>query len=169
MQVSPTEIEETLLKHPENLIIDVSVAGVSGGRTADERVPRAWVVLSPTGEALGESEVIARLGAWVRETLSRYKWLRGGIAVVKLVRAVLCRLCPAAFLSSVSTTCRYPNHRRARCCVGCWWTRTKPSRRRGPHGCDVWLDRRVLVARGQGRHEAFSVLFFSFKKAHDRQ
>lgn len=86
MQVSPMEIEETLSKHPENLIIDVTVAGVSGGRTADERVPRAWVVLSPNGAALGATEVIARLDAWVRETLSRYKWLRGGITVVKQVR-----------------------------------------------------------------------------------
>lgn len=85
MQVSPMEIEETLLQHPENLIIDVTVAGVSGGRTADERVPRAWVVLSPTGEALGASTVASRLDAWVREGLSRYKWLRGGICVVKQV------------------------------------------------------------------------------------
>jgi acyl-CoA synthetase (AMP-forming)/AMP-acid ligase II len=82
MQVSPTEIEETLLQHPERLIIDASVAGVSGGRTADERVPRAWVVLSPNGKALGATEVVARLDAWVRETLSRYKWLRGGLSIV---------------------------------------------------------------------------------------
>lgn len=86
MQVSPTEIEETLLRHPEKLINDVTVAGVSGGRTADERLPRAWVALSPNGKALGATEVVARLDAWVRETLSRYKWLRGGIAVVNQVR-----------------------------------------------------------------------------------
>ncbi|KAH0826137.1 hypothetical protein J3R83DRAFT_5550 [Lanmaoa asiatica] len=85
MQVSPTEIEETLLRQPDNLIIDVTVAGVSGGRTADERLPRAWVVLSPNGRTLGATEVTARLDAWVRETLSRYKWLRGGIAVVNQV------------------------------------------------------------------------------------
>lgn len=86
MQVSPTEIEETLLQHSEGLIIDVTVAGVSGGRTADERVPRAWVVLSPHGQALGPTEVVARLDAWVRDKLSRYKWLRGGIGVVNQVR-----------------------------------------------------------------------------------
>ena len=85
MQVSPTEIEETLLRHPEGLVVDVSVAGVSGGRTADERVPRAWVVLSPSGRALGAAEVAARLDTWVRDTLSRYKWLRGGIAIVMQV------------------------------------------------------------------------------------
>ena len=88
MQVSPTEIEETLLRHAEGLVVDVSVAGVSGGRTADERVPRAWVVLSPSGRALGAAEVAVRLDAWVRDTLSRYKWLRGGIAVVKQVSPI---------------------------------------------------------------------------------
>jgi acyl-CoA synthetase (AMP-forming)/AMP-acid ligase II len=88
MQVSPTEIEETLLRHPEGLVIDVSVAGVSGGRTADERVPRAWVVLSPSGKALGAAEVVARLDAWVRDALSRYKWLRGGITVVNQVSPI---------------------------------------------------------------------------------
>ncbi|KAG9316024.1 hypothetical protein JVU11DRAFT_3686 [Chiua virens] len=82
MQVSPMEIEETLLRHPGKFIVDVTVAGVSGGRTRDERVPRAWVVLSSAGNALGATEVVIRLDAWVRESLSRYKWLRGGIAVV---------------------------------------------------------------------------------------
>jgi hypothetical protein len=85
MQVSPVEIENTLLAHPDKLIIDVSVAGVSGGRISDERVPRAWIVLSPAGTALGEKEVIARLDVWVQERLSRYKWLRGGITCVEMV------------------------------------------------------------------------------------
>lgn len=85
MQVSPVEIENMLLSQPDKLIIDVCVAGVSGGRTSDERVPRAWIVLSPAGVALGGKEVVARLDAWVQERLSRYKWLRGGIACVKTI------------------------------------------------------------------------------------
>ncbi|OJA17551.1 hypothetical protein AZE42_11711 [Rhizopogon vesiculosus] len=84
-QVSPAEIENTLLAHPDKLIIDVSVAGVSGGRTSDERIPRAWVVLSSAGAALGEKEVMARLNAWVQQRLSRYKWLRGGIEIVEAI------------------------------------------------------------------------------------
>lgn len=96
MQVSPTEIEEMLLRHPEGLVIDVTVSGVSGGRTADERVPRAWVVLSPNGRALGATEVVARLDMWIRETLSRYKWLRGGIAVVNQVSPILALQPPVA-------------------------------------------------------------------------
>jgi acyl-CoA synthetase (AMP-forming)/AMP-acid ligase II len=83
VQVSPVEIEDTLLAQPDKLIIDVSVAGVSGGRTSDERVPRAWIVLSPAGVTLGEREVMIRLHAWVQEQLSRFKWLRGGIACVE--------------------------------------------------------------------------------------
>ncbi|KAG1849898.1 hypothetical protein DFJ58DRAFT_729363 [Suillus subalutaceus] len=85
MQVSPVEIENTLLAQPDKLIVDVSVAGVSGGRISDERVPRAWIVLSPAGMALGEKEVMARLDAWVQARLSRYKWLRGGITCVETI------------------------------------------------------------------------------------
>ncbi|OJA18199.1 hypothetical protein AZE42_07259, partial [Rhizopogon vesiculosus] len=68
-QVSPLEIQTTLLAHPDNLILDATVAGVTGGRTADERIPRAWVVFSPAGAALGGKEVVARLEAWVQERL----------------------------------------------------------------------------------------------------
>ncbi|OAX31624.1 acetyl-CoA synthetase-like protein [Rhizopogon vinicolor AM-OR11-026] len=82
MQVAPVEIENTLLAQQDKLITDVTVAGVSGGRTSDERILRAWVVLSSAGAALGEKEVVARLDAWVQERLSRYKWLRGGIGIV---------------------------------------------------------------------------------------
>lgn len=85
MQVSPVEIENTILAQPDKLIVDVSVAGVSGGRTSDERVPRAWIVLSPAGAALGEKVVAARLDAWVQERLSRYKWLRGGIGCIETI------------------------------------------------------------------------------------
>ncbi|KAG1882796.1 hypothetical protein F4604DRAFT_353071 [Suillus subluteus] len=85
LQVSPVEIENTLLVHPDKLIIDASVAGVSGGRTLDERIPRAWVVLSPEGHKLGASATMAKLDVWVRESLSKYKWLRGGIEVVDMI------------------------------------------------------------------------------------
>jgi len=80
-QVSPVEIEEVLMAHPRNLISDVTVAGVIGGRTNDERIPRAWVVLSEEGKKLGASAVIKELETWHQNNLSRYKWLRGGIEV----------------------------------------------------------------------------------------
>jgi acyl-CoA synthetase (AMP-forming)/AMP-acid ligase II len=88
VQVSPVEIENVLLAHPQKLIQDVTVAGVSGGRTSDEKVPRAWVVLSPEGQKLGVSRVMRVLDEWHRENLSKYKWLRGGIEVVKEVCAL---------------------------------------------------------------------------------
>ncbi|KXN90930.1 putative 4-coumarate--CoA ligase 1 [Leucoagaricus sp. SymC.cos] len=81
-QVSPMEIEQVLMAHPKKLIGDVTVAGVSGGRTSDEKVPRAWIVLSEAGKALGTSEAVKQLEAWHQSNLSRYKWLRGGIEVV---------------------------------------------------------------------------------------
>ncbi|KAH9480790.1 putative 4-coumarate--CoA ligase 2 [Psilocybe cubensis] len=92
-QVSPVEIEGCLLAHPGKLITDATVAGVSGGRTSDEKVPRAWVVLSPdasaslglapdTGKAVVAEKAIAELDRWHKENLSKYKWLRGGIEIV---------------------------------------------------------------------------------------
>ncbi|KAG2034779.1 acetyl-CoA synthetase-like protein [Suillus americanus] len=68
MQVSPIEIENTILAQPDNLITDASVAGISGGWTSDQRIPRAWIVLSPAGAGLGEKE-----------------WLRGGIEIVEAI------------------------------------------------------------------------------------
>ncbi|KAJ7285273.1 hypothetical protein C8J57DRAFT_1498107 [Mycena rebaudengoi] len=83
VQVSPVEIENVLFAHPGGLLTDVAVAGVSGGRTEDEKVPRAWVVLSSAGEKKGAAAVVQELEDWHKESLSRYKWLRGGIEVVK--------------------------------------------------------------------------------------
>ena len=82
MQVSPIEIENVLLSQPDKLISDATVAGVSGGRTSDEKVPRAWVVLNEAGRKRGASEVVLVLEAWIKQSLSKYKWLRGGIEVV---------------------------------------------------------------------------------------
>jgi acyl-CoA synthetase (AMP-forming)/AMP-acid ligase II len=87
-QVSPAELENTLLAHPRKLLTDACVAGVMvpGARLSDERVPRAWVVLSPAGEQIGKAEVVRLLDEWSRERLSKYKWLRGGIEIVNEVR-----------------------------------------------------------------------------------
>jgi len=82
-QVSPVEIENCLLEHPGKLISDVTVAGVSGGRTSDEKVPRAWIVLSSAGKKRGASVVIKELKSWHQQNLSKYKWLRGGIEIVE--------------------------------------------------------------------------------------
>lgn len=76
MQVSPTELEETLLAHPERLVVDAWVAGVHSSRAAEERVPRAWIVLSAFGAMRGEAEVLHALDTWMRERLSGYKQLR---------------------------------------------------------------------------------------------
>lgn len=65
------------------MINDVSVAGVNGyGRTSDEKVPHAWIVLSKEGERIGAKVVIEELDDWHKENLSKYKWLRGGFEVM---------------------------------------------------------------------------------------
>ena len=89
-QVSPTEIENVLLAYPDKLVSDVTVAGVSGGRTSDEKVPRAWVVLSEEGRRRGEAVVAEALNGWIQKNLSKFKWLRGGIEVVDEVRSPQC-------------------------------------------------------------------------------
>ena len=88
IQVSPVEIEDVLLAHPKRLITDATVAGVNGGRTSDEKVPRAWVVLSDAGKRVGGDTAKRELEVWHQENLSKYKWLRGGIEVVQQVRTV---------------------------------------------------------------------------------
>jgi acyl-CoA synthetase (AMP-forming)/AMP-acid ligase II len=84
-QVSPTEIEDTILEHPSGLITDVAVAGVKGERLTDELVPRAWVVLSSLGKQQGAEAVFAALQEWTRTRLSKHKWLRGGIQTINEV------------------------------------------------------------------------------------
>ncbi|KAA1476775.1 acetyl-CoA synthetase-like protein [Dentipellis sp. KUC8613] len=82
VQVSPLEIEETLLRHPDKLIADATVAGVPGERFSDEKVPRAWVVLSDAGRRRGTAAVIAALHEWSHTQMPRHKALRGGIEVI---------------------------------------------------------------------------------------
>jgi acyl-CoA synthetase (AMP-forming)/AMP-acid ligase II len=85
LQVSPSEIEDALLIQPDQLILDVAVAGVSGGRTTDEKIPRAWIVLSDAGKKKGCTAAVKILDAWCRKNLSKYKWLRGGFEIVNEV------------------------------------------------------------------------------------
>ena len=84
-QVSPSEIEDVLLTHPDKLISDACVAGVPGGRTADEKIPRAWIVLSSAGKRLGAEQTAKLLDEWVKKNLSSYKWLKGGFEVTDTV------------------------------------------------------------------------------------
>ena len=82
VQVSPSELEIALTAQPDRLIEDIAVAGVSGGRTSDEKVPRAWVVLSRAGKKRGAAATIKTLEEWSQQSLTKQKWLRGGIEVV---------------------------------------------------------------------------------------
>ncbi|KAF8523329.1 hypothetical protein BU17DRAFT_43935 [Hysterangium stoloniferum] len=84
LQVSPGEIEDTILAEPTSLVNDVAVAGVQtpGARTSDDKSPRAWIVLSEEGRKLGEARSKEIIKEWTNKNLSKYKWLRGGIQVV---------------------------------------------------------------------------------------
>jgi len=71
-----------LLAQPDGLIEDVAVAGISGGRMSDEKVPRAWIVLSRAGKKRGAAGTIKALEEWSQQNLTKQKWLRGGFEVV---------------------------------------------------------------------------------------
>jgi acyl-CoA synthetase (AMP-forming)/AMP-acid ligase II len=95
-QVSPAEIEAVILSHPSGFISDATVAGVSGGRTDDEKIPRAWIALTASGKDKvsrmnekgynGKEEMMNIVKEWVKKSLSRIKWLRGGVEIVEEVR-----------------------------------------------------------------------------------
>lgn len=88
LQVAATEVEDVLLQHPENLVRDACVAGVDNGRGDGSLFVRAWVVLTDGEKDLGKEGVAEKLNMWVKERLSRHKWLTGGIEVVDSVSGV---------------------------------------------------------------------------------
>lgn len=85
LQVAATEVEDTLLDHPEKLVTDACVAGVDNGRGDGSLFPRAWVVLSAEGKRQGAVTVTKKLNAHVEEKLSKHKHLAGGIEMVDAI------------------------------------------------------------------------------------
>lgn len=85
LQVAATEVEDTLLQHPEGLVKDACVAGVDNGRGDGSLFVRAWVVVTEEGRRQGDEEVARKMDEWVKGRLSRHKWLTGGVEVVDSV------------------------------------------------------------------------------------
>jgi 4-coumarate--CoA ligase len=78
-QVAPPELEGVLLSHPD--IVDCAVIGVADPvRTGDE-VPRGYVVRRPGSSGPSDKE----LHAFMRERLSSFKMLEGGIRWVESI------------------------------------------------------------------------------------
>ena len=75
-QVAPAELEELLL-HNEH-VQDVAVVQVPD--EASGELPRAYVVLKPTADQ--EEATEENLKAWVKERVSPYKRLEGGVRFV---------------------------------------------------------------------------------------
>jgi acyl-CoA synthetase (AMP-forming)/AMP-acid ligase II len=85
LQVAATEVEDTLLEHPEGLVKDACVSGVDNGRGDGSLFVRAWVVLTPEGVKQGTETVAKKLDEWVKQRLSKHKWITGGFEVVDSV------------------------------------------------------------------------------------
>ncbi len=120
------------MAHPKKFISDVTVAGVTGGRTSDESVPRAWIVLSEEGKKLGASAVVKELEAWHQSNLSRYKWLRGGIEVINEVSAD-----SVSVIDTTEVRDRFPNHLAGRHLGGYFKTNMR-NQSRASLSCDDW-------------------------------
>jgi acyl-CoA synthetase (AMP-forming)/AMP-acid ligase II len=88
LQVAATEVEDTLLDHPDKLVKDACVAGVDNGRGDGGLFPRAWVVLTEEGKRRDEKWVLQQLDEFVKSRLSKHKHLAGGIEVVDSVSAL---------------------------------------------------------------------------------
>lgn len=75
-QVSPTELENLLLKMPE--IADVAVGGIVD--EASDEVPRAYIVLRPNAELTTDD-----IQEHVEKNAAKHKWLTGGVRFVKAI------------------------------------------------------------------------------------
>jgi 4-coumarate--CoA ligase len=111
LQVAATEVEDTLLDHPERLVRDACVAGVDNGRGDGSLFVRAWVVLTDEGGSQAESVVAHKLENWVHNRLSKHKWLTAGIEVVNSVRSS-----ELDAWTMLNFTRRYQEHHQERCC-----------------------------------------------------
>ena len=85
LQVAATEVEDTLLDHPERLVRDACVAGVDNGRGDGSLFVRAWVVPTTEGCKLDEKTLGRKLTEWIEQRLSRHKRLTGGVEIVDAV------------------------------------------------------------------------------------
>ena len=74
-QVAPAELEATLLSHPK--VNDAAVIGVPDPNDKMNEVPRAYIFAKPGTAVTGDE-----IKAFVKENLSSYKQLRGGVIFI---------------------------------------------------------------------------------------
>ncbi|KAG9698234.1 acetyl-CoA synthetase-like protein, partial [Aureobasidium melanogenum] len=82
LKIAPAELEELLCEHPS--IADAAVAGI---QAQDTEVPRAFVALRPDVDT--NEQTAADIRGHIKQRLSDYKQLRGGVVFVKSVPRLL--------------------------------------------------------------------------------
>jgi 4-coumarate--CoA ligase len=111
LQVAAIEVEDILLEHPDVLLCDACVSGVNNGRGDGSLFVRAWAVLTNEESSQAETVIARKLDEWVRNRLSKHKWLTGGIEVVDSVSSTKTTVRTILILIR-----RYPEHHVERCC-----------------------------------------------------
>jgi benzoate-CoA ligase family protein len=79
--VSPLEVEECLVTHP-----DVAMAAVIGAQDGGLQKPKAYVVLRDAAKSRAASEVAAELQTYVKDKLAKHKYPRWIVVVDDLPR-----------------------------------------------------------------------------------
>jgi 4-coumarate--CoA ligase len=74
LQVSPAEVEASLIEHP-----DIADAGVVGVTLGDNEWPRAYVALKETSSGKLSEEDIKK---WLETRVAKHKRLVGGVAII---------------------------------------------------------------------------------------
>lgn len=77
LQVAPAEIEAHLLSHPD--ILDAAVIGVGDPQSAENEVPRAYVVADASRISAAD------IKSWVKSSLASHKQLRGGVVFLEAI------------------------------------------------------------------------------------
>lgn len=83
-QVSPAELEDIILTHPN--IADAAVIGIDSHSEATE-LPRAYIVLDTTKRPI-TGDLVAfgkEVQKWMEKKVAKHKYLRGGVAVVDAI------------------------------------------------------------------------------------
>jgi len=82
LQVTPSELEGKLLKHPD--VEDACVVGIWVEQRATE-LPVGFIVITKSAKLRGEKAVVTEVNEWLNKKVANHKRLRGGLHIVDAI------------------------------------------------------------------------------------